>query len=241
MLLLKKKYAGGRVKNYWVCLTNVDHLVSGGSCRSVVSKPVNASRAVVGKVVANEAVVACVESVHAAGLVVSSLVLGLLADLGLSARVHVVLLADEATVALGGLPHLRGVVPASVAKFGGFLRANVGGAGGEKVNFLAEVVLVPAFRFVGSEEVALLAGVATFDSVLLAHVGAERSVPGDFTVKARIALSVVAGLSELTKLGHVLLEADSRRPGSVVGDLAVHSAVALVTRCVSARVARTLR
>jgi hypothetical protein len=62
-------------------------------------------------------------------------------------------------------------------------------------------------------------------------------VPGDFAVEALVAASVVAGLSELTKLGHVLAQAHSGRPGTVVRDLAVHSVVALVTGRVSARLA----
>lgn len=135
---------------------------------------------------------------------------------------------------------MSGVASASVAKLGGFHGANVGGAGGEEVNFLAEVVLVVALREAGSEDVALLTGVSTLvlgDDVLLTHVGGERSVPSDVAVEASIASSVVAGLSELTKLGHVLLQADSRRPGSVVGDLAVHSGVALIANGIPAWIA----
>jgi len=60
-------------------------------------------------------------------------------------------------------------------------------------------------------------------------------VPGDFAVEALVAASEVTGLSELTKLGHVLAQANSGRVGTVVRDLAVHSVVALVTGCVSAR------
>jgi hypothetical protein len=122
----------------------------GRGCRSVVSEPVDASRAAVVKVVANEAFVTGVESVEAAGLVVSSLLLLLLANLGLSAREQLVLLADEAMLAVGWHANLLGIVPASVAEFGNVLRADIRGPGREKVNFLAEVVLVEALGGTGS-------------------------------------------------------------------------------------------
>lgn len=122
----------------------------GRGCRSVVSEPVDASRAAVVKVVANEAFVTGVESVEAAGLVVSSLLLLLLANLGLSAREQLVLLADEAMLAVGWHANLLGIAPASVAEFGNILRADIRGPGREKVNFLAEVVLVEALGGTGS-------------------------------------------------------------------------------------------
>jgi len=122
----------------------------GRGCRSVVSEPVDASRAAVVKVVANEAFVTGVESVEAARLVVSSLLLLLLANLGVSARVKLVLLADEAVLAFGGHVNFVGIAPASVAEFGNSLRADVRGPGREKVNFLAEVVLVEALGGTGS-------------------------------------------------------------------------------------------
>lgn len=131
-----------------MCTKNA--LVFGRGCRSVVSKPVDASRAAVVKVVANEAFVTGVENVIAAGLVVSSLALLLLANLGLSAREQLVLLADEAMLALGRHVNFLGIAPASVAEFGNSLRADVRGPGGEKVNFLAEVVLVEALGGTGS-------------------------------------------------------------------------------------------
>lgn len=122
----------------------------GRGCRSVVSEPVDASRAAVVKVVANEAFVTGVEIVEAAGLVVSSLLLLLLANLGLSAREQLVLLADETMLAVGWHANLLGIAPASVAEFGNILRADVRGPGREKVNFLAEVVLVEALGGTGS-------------------------------------------------------------------------------------------
>jgi len=153
-----------------------------------------------------------------------------------SARQKVLFLAVEASVALGGLPRKR-VGSASLAFLGGLAGTDVGGSRGEELDSFAVVVLIKALGEVGSQGVATLALVATRRLVPLAHVGGEGSVARHMAVEASITGSVVAGLSKFTKLGHVLRQADTGSPGSVIRVFAVHSIVTLVSRSVSAGLA----
>jgi len=156
-------------------------------------------------------------------------VLRLLADLrDARASQHAMLLADKAGVAFSRLPDLTGVASAAVAKFGGLAGADVGGAARQQVDLFAEVVGIEALREVGSKKVALLAFVATGNLLHFTNVGGERSVPSDFAVQPGVAGAVIAGLALFAKLRHVLRQADSRSPGSVIRVLAVHSIVAFV-------------
>jgi len=148
-----------------------------------------------------------------------------------------VFLADEACVALGRLPWLR-VGSASLAVLGGLAGTDVRLARGEEVDLFAKVVLVIALGEAGSEQVAALALVAAWLRLVpLAHVGGEGAVARHVAVEAGVAGSVVAGLPKLTKLGHVLRQADSGSPGSVIREFAVHSWVALVSGRVPAGLA----
>lgn len=207
---------------------------AGGGGRAVVSKPVDAGGAVGRKVVADHAPVARVENVGSARLVDASLMCWLFADLRGAARVHLMVLTSQSFVAFSGLPRLPSVVPAAFANLGGLAGANLRGATREKMNCFADIVLVETLRLAGSEEVALLAGVAARDMFLFTHVGGKGAVPGNRAVKSGVALSVVTRLAFLAEFRHVLAQADSGSPGSVIRVLAVHSRVALVAGRVEA-------
>lgn len=213
--------------------------MSGSTRRAVVSEPVNASWAAGAKIVAHEASITRVENVGPARLVGASLLGGLVAGLSGSAREQVVGLADKARVALRRFPHLPSVVAASLSESSRSLRTNVCSPTREEVDCFTVIVRVEAFREVGSERVALLASVAVVHLLLFADVGGERAVVGVLAVQPGVALTVVTRLAKLAKFGHVLAQADSRGPGSVICVLAVHSVITLVPRSVEAGLALT--
>lgn len=211
----------------------------GGSSRAVVSEPVDAFGGPGRKVVADEISVARVKNVVTARLVGSSLVLWLLANLRVARWIRK--LADKASVAFSRekRSNFPGVASARGAKSGGPAGADVGGAARQQVDLFAEVFGIEALREVGSQKVALLAFVATGNLLHFTNVGGESSVPSDFAVQPGVAGAVIAGLAQFAKLRHVLLQTDSRSPGSMIRVLAVHSIVAFVAGRVETGLALT--